>query len=696
LLLDPTHNAAVDQGKNPPVSTQEEPFGPFVLLQRIAVGGSAEVYLARPKTGDQPAPQFVVKRLLPIGRTASDLGVLEQEARLHQAVQHPNVVRVFGAGMVQDEPYIALEYVEGVDVYRLLRRAEADRRTLPPGVAVYVARQVAAALHSVHTATDEQGQPLHIVHRDVTPSNVYLSLAGEVKVGDFGIARASRQRRPLPLPGGELQGKFGYLAPEQVAGEPFDHRADLFALSALLGEMLIGERVFPGQGQLAVLLAIRDGNLEPLYRRAHYLPAGLLPVLEKGLARHPDDRYESALELDQALSAFELPSRLALREELAQWVHWAQDSALLAQQLEGRIRDSMRRLRAVRQATKLVLVDPPEPALVWRGNRTPKDGVVRLRCAGKEETSEVSFPKLLEMVATGQLSRHDQIALPGEAFRPLGEIEELARHLHVSVSITTRQLYEPGVPDYQAMLEETPLLSILARLRRDRETGALFVERNDAGQPRRKEIYFAGGKLLHVAASERDELLGEYLVKRGVLNRDDLEASLGTIAAGGGRLGDTLVSLGLVDAVDVFRAIRDLGRDRLAAICGYSKGQVTFYRGTSPGHVEFPLDLDLASPMMAGVLVATHGDPRQALPKGDTLLAPGPRFHEAHDPSERGTAPSSLQMLPVLIPERVTVDHALSRLGALRAGRGGRTITDKEACAALVTAVELGWVRFEA
>jgi serine/threonine-protein kinase len=687
------HNAGVDQGRREPTQAGVEHFGPFVLMRRIAVGGSAEVYLARPKWGDRPAPRLVVKRLAPVARQQSDFGVLEREARLHQAVQHPNVVKVFGAGMVSDEPYIALEYIEGVDVYRLLRRAEADHRPLPARLALYIASCVADALESVHTATDEQGQPLYIVHRDVNPSNIYLSVDGDVKVGDFGIARANRQRRPGPLPSAELKGKFGYLAPEQVAGEPFDHRADLFALSALLGEMLIGERVFPGNGQLAVLLAIRDVNLEPLRAKMHLLPDGLLAVIERGLARSPEDRYASAEQFGQALAPFVGLSADELRVELAEWVRWARDSGLLAQQVEGKIRESVRRMRAVRLATSGAPkpVAPSEPVI--REAQAPVDVTARVRRAGTQETSEVSFPTLLEMVATGELHRHDEVALLGEGFRPIGEIDELARHLLPSTAATTRQLFEPGVPDYQAMLADTPLVAVLARLRREHETGALFVERHE--HERRREIYLGQGKLLHVAASERDELLGEYLVRRGVLERAELDASLGTIAQQGGRLGDTLVARGLVDAVDIFRAIRDLGRDRVAAICGWRDGLVTFYRGNPPGRVDFPLDLDLASPMMAGVIMVSHGNPRALLPGGATLLAPGPRFHESSDPQERGTAPSSLQMIPMLLPERVSVDQTLSRLTAMRVGRGGRSIAEAEACAALLTAFELGWVRFE-
>ncbi len=674
------------------------PFGPFLLERRIAVGGSAEVFLARPRAGDLPAPRLVVKRLVLSARQSADFDVLEREARLHQAVSHPNVVRVFGAGLVNQEPYIAMEYVDGVDVYRLLRRCESERRDVPPGLAVHIARRVSAALDSVHEARDENGEALNIVHRDITPSNIYLSAAGEVKVGDFGIARASQPERPeRRQPSGGLKGKFGYLAPEQVAGEPFDYRADLFSLTVVLGEMLIGERIFPGSGQLAVLLAIRDVNIQPLRRAVGHLPGGLFEVCEKALSRNPDDRYQSARELSDALAPFDLPEHRG-RSMLGEWVVWARDSSRLVRRLEGRIRDSVQRLRAVRLAAATPSAGvpvaqrhpPPRPEPV-AAEVTPK-----VRRAGQPGVETVAFSTLLEMLATGELSRNDEVALLDDEFQQIGEIDELARHLLPSTTATTSTLFEPGVPDYQAKLDDTSMLEILARMRRGRESGAVFVERRDAKGPRRKEIYLGRGRLLHVASSERNELLGEYLIRRDALTRKHLDAALGILAIEGGRLGDTLISMGAVGAMDVFRAIRDQGRDRVAALCGWRSGSVTFYRGNRPNHVEFPLDLDLASPMMAGVIVASRGAPSDLLPGDETRLEPGPRAYAALDAAEKGTAPVSLQLIPDLVrgSDRITVQQALVLLTRPHEGRGVRAVGQKEAAAALVAARALGWVAF--
>lgn len=672
---------------NPVHGTGPVPFGPFLLERRLAVGGSAEVFLARPKLGSAPAPRLVVKRLLPGSRESDDVSLLEQEAALHQAVRHPNVVSVFGAGVVGREPYLAMEYVEGVDLYRLLRRAESEGRRMPAGLGVYIARQVASALAAVHRASDPSGNALGIVHRDVTPSNIYLSLDGAVKLGDFGIARVRLRHKPIePVAG--LKGKFGYLAPEQVAGEPFDHRADLFSLAVLLGEMLIGERIFPGSGQLAVLLAIRDVNIEPLLRARRHLPPGLLRILERALARDPTARFADADKFSAQLASFEVPTADELRRTLSEWVQWGTDSSQLARRIEGQIRDSVQRIKAVRRASG-------QAASELRTNE-----LSTIRHVDGRLLPAIEFPRLVEMIVTGELNGNDEVSLFGAEFRRIRDIEEVARHLLPSTTAPTGRLFEPGAPDYQALLRETSMLEVLAKLRMARETGALFVERRDeAGALRRKELYVKDGRLMHVASTDRAELLGEYLVRRGAIDRGQLEKALSLLSERGSHLGDILVSQGWVDALDVFRAIRDQGRDRVAAICGWPRGSVAFYRGTAPGHVDFPLDLDLSSPMMAGAIVRGRGDARSLLPDGSTMINPGTRFVASTDPSERGTAPVCLQMLPAIVQQGATVAQAIERLISGRAPGEGRitpprTISQNEACAALYTAKLLRWVRF--
>jgi serine/threonine-protein kinase len=219
-----------------------------------------------------------------------------------------------------------------------------------------------------------------------------------------------------------------------------------------------------------------------------------------------------------------------------------------------------------------------------------------------------ALAKLIEMTATSRLQSDDEVDLQGDGFRKVSAIPELGRHIPPSTA-TTNRLAGPGVPDFIAELAETPMLDVCARLLRRRETGVLFAERDrEKGNSTRKEIYLAQARVIHVASSELRELFGAYLVRRGLLARDELDLALAVMPRYGGRLGDTLIGLNLVDAVQIFRAIRDQGRDRFIDVFGWKQGRISFYRDVEPNRVEFPLDLDLAPLIVAGLEHATPDD----------------------------------------------------------------------------------------
>jgi eukaryotic-like serine/threonine-protein kinase len=596
-------------------------FGPFVLDSRIAVGGTAEVYLARPAAAGSGFPdKLVVKRLLPHFASDNDgRTMFEREARLHAAVTHDNVVTVYGAGADEHgEPYLAMEYIEGVDGYRLLRRLRQEDELLPVGVAVYIAREVLRALESVHAARDPSGSSLGIVHRDVSPSNIYLSKDGNVKLGDFGIARSTTRATLRSEAGHVLKGKFAYLAPEQVAGEGADHRADLFSLGTVLAEMLLNRPLFPGGGQLAVLLAIRDCKIDSLSEIKARLPPGMFEVMQKGLARDPSARFATATDFANALAPFEASPQLAIREISAR-VRWVQ-SASSGDQLAA-VRESVRQMRAVRATPPPSKPSAPPPTTKKRPDSEPpnfEDGEERkteeytslpshvLKVSG-ERIGPWTFARLMEALATGQIQRGDKIDFVGRGYMPVEEIEEFTRFFP-SITATTGQMLGPGSPDYADQISVASMLQTLTRVLTQRETGVLFAERADDSGEGRKELYFVTGKLHHVASSNASELLGEYLVRRGKLEREELDLALAVLPRYGGRMGDTLISMGLCGPVDIFRAIREQGRDRVADLFLWKGGTVSFYRGQTAPHVEFPLDLELPPLMLAGLEAARPGE----------------------------------------------------------------------------------------
>jgi serine/threonine-protein kinase len=274
------------------------PFGSYLLLDRIAVGGMAEVFVAvRPE--ERTARLYAVKRILPT--LSEDAGFVEMfldEARLVVQLDHPGIQPVHELGRHGDAYYIALDYVAGRDLRAVLQRARARGTPLPVPLAAYVAARVAEALDHAHRKRGADGRALGIVHRDVSPANVLLGYDGSVRVIDFGIAQAAlRTRREDTV----LRGKFGYMSPEMARGEPVDRRSDVFALGVVLHEMLSGERLFGGRSELGTLEKVLSAEIPPPSRRNAAVPPALDAVVLRALARDPRERHAWASELRREL-----------------------------------------------------------------------------------------------------------------------------------------------------------------------------------------------------------------------------------------------------------------------------------------------------------------------------------------------------------------------------------------------------------
>lgn len=287
-------------------------FGRFRLEQRLAVGGMAEIFRARSFGAHGFEKTLVIKRILPdLGRDREFVKMFIDEARMMTRLSHPKIVQVHDFGEVNGHYYIAMEYVSGMDLLELLR-ACARRRVRPTTtIAVHIMAEVLDALDFAHSLCDDAGQPLGIVHSDVSPSNIFISEVGEVKLGDFGIARAHGSGGRSET--GALRGKYGYMSPEQVSGQPIDGRADVFAAGIVLCELLMIRRLFIAKNDLEVLLQVRDARLDRLYQFGGRIPGDLMTILESALARQPSLRYQSAGVFRDALHRYLFENRRMVR-----------------------------------------------------------------------------------------------------------------------------------------------------------------------------------------------------------------------------------------------------------------------------------------------------------------------------------------------------------------------------------------------
>jgi eukaryotic-like serine/threonine-protein kinase len=287
------------------------PFGKYLLLRQLAIGGMAEVYLARQSGPAGFEKECVIKRILPsLAADQQFVNMFLDEARIAARLSHPNIVQIFDLGTIDHEGggdyFLAMEHVHGVDLQQIEEAELARGGRIPLPIAVRICSNVAEGLEHAHRATDGRGQPLGLVHRDVTPSNVIVSFDGVAKILDFGIAKAVAKRGRTEV--GVIKGKIPYMSPEQVQGEVLDARSDIFSLGTVLYELTTGRKPFEGSNAASLSAKIM-GEIPPSPALLiDNFPASLAAVIERALAKRSVDRWGSARELHEALEDFLLQS----------------------------------------------------------------------------------------------------------------------------------------------------------------------------------------------------------------------------------------------------------------------------------------------------------------------------------------------------------------------------------------------------
>lgn len=292
-------------------------FGRYQIFDRIGRGGMADIFLARMPTDIGADRLVVLKQILdPLSRDETFARMFIEEAKLCASLRHANIVQVLDLGREQGLLYMAMEYVEGFDLHQLLARCSRAQIPLPAEFAIFVVREVLAALDFAHRATDGDGRPLGIVHRDVSPSNVLVSFEGEVKLCDFGIARAAGRAvdeggpsEALAALRARLVGKSAYMSPEHARGEDLDARADVFAAGILLWELCAGRRLYRGSEE-EMLAQARRGQIPPLAERGLPAAGHLQSVLDRALAFDREARFATARDFLDALDEYARAARL--------------------------------------------------------------------------------------------------------------------------------------------------------------------------------------------------------------------------------------------------------------------------------------------------------------------------------------------------------------------------------------------------
>ena len=422
-------------------------FGRYEVIRPLGAGGMGEILLAR--QSDLPGLEryVVLKKVLP--HLAADPEFLSRfldETRVSLSLNHGNIVQVYEVGQVEGQYFMAMEYVEGMDLREVLQVLKARGQRVPEPIALYILNEVAKGLAYAHERKGNDGQPLRIVHRDVSPANLLLSADGQVKVTDFGVAKAA-SRLSVSLPG-KLVGKVYYMSPEQVSGGLCDHRSDIFSLGVVAFEMLAGRRPFEGDSEVAVIESVRRCEPPDLAEAAPWVSPSLAAIIARALARDPNDRYQDMHEFQQAINAYMLQAHtLVSARGLAEFL-----ATLQGQQASPKGQEAAKEPPLVMpeahpaeagQRTKTVTA-PPQPVRAARKSRLGwwvAGAVLALAVAGfaiglahgPEPLPEVPVPATATDIFDASEETADLLTAPDDAPAVAQEVQVEPRRHVVSV-----------------------------------------------------------------------------------------------------------------------------------------------------------------------------------------------------------------------------------------------------------------------
>jgi TonB family protein len=277
-------------------------FGQYVLLEKIATGGMAEVWKARMRGVEGFQKIVAIKKILPhLSDNQDFIEMFVDEAKLAAQLNHNNIIHIYDLGKIQSSYYIAMEYIDGFDLKTILRRGEELDHPMGVELALFVASKVGAALDYAHRKKDFEEKEMGLVHRDVSPQNVLISQEGDIKLCDFGIAKAASKASHTQA--GALKGKLQYMSPEQAWGKNIDRRSDVFALAAVLFEMLTGRKLFTGDNEISILEQVREARIQPPSLHNDEVTTEIDRIVLKGLQKDPANRYQTAGEMAREIDA---------------------------------------------------------------------------------------------------------------------------------------------------------------------------------------------------------------------------------------------------------------------------------------------------------------------------------------------------------------------------------------------------------
>lgn len=529
-------------------------FGRYVLLSHLGRGGMADIYRGVALGAGGFAKAVVVKRVLPEAiLQESAVKMFIEEARLSALLQHMNIAQIFDFGEQRGEYFIAMEFIHGRDLHDMMRRMTARGQGIPVHIACFIAMEVLKGLDYAHRARAASGEPLHLVHRDVNPTNIIISFEGEVKLLDFGVALVGNTGSS-----NNVRGKPGYIPPEQLARKKADGRGDIFALGVTLYEMLARRHAFKPGTVMDVLkqtVALRARPLR-LQDAAPFLPEALCDVVNRAVLANPDERFQTAADVLDAMDEFLLSAGLRVSQrDLA---------ALMATCYEPEVRAP-----PVQPPIPPALLAQEAPAGPTYTVREPGGGLYLMKLG--EEDVQLLF-------ASGKLSPDVQVSQSGgpflapSAFPRLSATAQAARE-----RLTSRHATSPR-PRYAGNLTLTPPLRVMTRLMLARATGRLHFEDNRV----HKELFLKAGQVIAVRSSLAADRFGPFLLNAGKLTPEQWQRAVDGTRPFSGRLLEALLTARVLSPTELAEWTREHRRSVALGLLTWARGRYAFFENESP------------------------------------------------------------------------------------------------------------------
>jgi serine/threonine-protein kinase len=640
----------------PKAPVRVKQFGKYHLLEKIGSGGMAEIFKAVIQGAGDFQKVLVIKRVLvAYSKDPVFVKMFLEEAKITAPLQHANIVSIFEFDEVDGQYYLAMEFVNGRDLQRVMARTNRLNRALPEDIVMYMVGEVCKALWYAYNARDNHGNPLKIIHRDVSPSNVIVSFDGEVKVTDFGVAKAATSTADS---GGGLKGKLGYMSPEQVVGREVDHRSDIFALGIILFECLTLKRLFLGRTDLQTLINVRDADVDRRLAKHPEIPQAIADILRRALSKDPERRYKCSMDMLSDIQDYLFAKgRRIGQEQVAALMRdlFAQEAEqeilpLAIEELSEAKRGGFPFIPpvAIAKAPRTAdgrtgsypvlkpevtgsrpVIAPPPQELTPTGAAIKSTSIARMETPRpwKPVGEEVGLPSedSPEAMAPAASTRSTRISPQESLFRVRDSSGKVFGPVSFANFLSLLKSHAISEEEYCSVNEgEWIRVGDVALAR------GTFQERDDANAGRRllfegaidrrsmvrlvcdisrgrrlsgvltlrqgsnqKEISFRDGRPRHLFSNLRHELFGEYLVRRKVVTRERLDVILKEGRADAGRrLGDTLIATGVLKAFELAELLQAQFHERFLDMFRWENGWFGFFEGAAPVAESMAGDLD--------------------------------------------------------------------------------------------------------